>query len=158
MKTKDIENSIDTILKTESIKYVVAAAIGIITFLGLRLVEEVVRAYNLANLPGISNKILVLLSLLLGTLFLLSLFLAYRFYRKTYVKPPSGGYTFFPDPGYYIHNKNKGHYCNPCLAKGYASRLSIHAEDGLKCRLCGEIYISASSETAAFVQYAKNNP
>jgi len=157
MKTEPTGNPTDTILKTESIKYVVASILGIIAFLVLRLGEEVARLYNLSNLPGIQTKVWVLLSSLLGMLFLLSAFLAYRFYRKTYIKPPSGGYLFVVDPGYYIHKKTKGHFCNPCLAKGYASRLSIHSEDGLKCRLCGEVYISASSETAAFIEYTKKN-
>ena len=155
MNTPNQETPTEKILAEESIKYVVASSLGIITFLALRLGQEVVASYNLANLPYIKNKILVLLSLLLGTLFLLSSYLAFRFYRKTHIKPPSGGYVFKPDPGYYIHKKTKGHYCNPCLSRGFSSRLSIHHKDGLKCRLCGEIYISPTSEEAAFIGYIK---
>lgn len=155
MKIKANENPTDKMLKEKLLQYAVASTIGIISFLVLRLGEEVLLLYNLSNLPEVGTKVLVLLSLLLGTLFLLSTFFAYRFYKKTYVKPPSGGYTFQPDPGYYIHEKTKGHYCNPCLAQGYASRLSIHHIDGLKCRLCGEIYIDPKSQHAAFVEYSK---
>ena len=144
-------------LKSELLKYVLAAIIGILTFLCLHLAKELQALYIHLNMPILPNKLLFLLIGILTILFLTTLVFAFIFYQKTYVKPPSGGYIFYPDPGYYMNKKTKGHYCNPCLAKGYASRLSIHHEDGLKCRLCGEIYISPQSYSAAFNEYTKNN-
>jgi len=83
MDIKQQESPIDTLLKTESIKYVVASALGIIAFLVLRLGEEVVKLYNLASLPETGTKVWVLSASLLGMLFLLSSFLAFRFYQST---------------------------------------------------------------------------
>jgi hypothetical protein len=153
MEKEPISNQTETMLKSELIKYVVASALGIIVFLLLQIGKEVAIVYNLATLPEISSRLLFLISMLLGVLFLLTSFLAFRFYRKTHVKPPSGGYLFVVDPGYYYHIKTGGHFCNPCLAKGFASRLSLHHEDGLKCRLCGEVYISPTASSAAFLDY-----
>ena len=68
------------------------------------------------------------------------------------------GFTFVPDPGYYIDNKTKDRLCGPCLQKGTISRLSVHHSDGLKCRTCGEIYISPGSYNAAFSEYADRGP
>jgi hypothetical protein len=154
-KQENPKQAIPTNLKSELLKYALASIIGILSFLSLHLASEVQALYLHASMPVLPNKPLFLIIGILTILFLTSLVSAFIFYRKTYVKPPSGGYTFQPDPGFYIHDKTKGHYCNPCLAKGYASRLSIHHEDGLKCRLCGEVYISQSSQTAAFKEYAK---
>jgi len=36
------------------------------------------------------------------------------------------------------------------------SVLPIHHRDGLKCRLCGEIYISPTSESATWADYQDN--
>lgn len=153
-KQENDKSTIGTNLKTELLRYALAAIIGILSFLFLHLASEVQTLYIRVNMPVLPNRLLFLISGILAILFLTCIVLAFIFYRKTYVKPPSGGYTFQPDPGYYIHNKTKGHYCNPCLAKGYASRLSIHHIDGLKCRLCGEIYIDQKSGRAAFAEYS----
>lgn len=142
-----------TKLKSELSTYVLATIIGILSFLLVRLATGIQALYIHPNMPDIPNSLLFLLIGILTILFLTATIFAFIFYRKTYVKPPSGGYLFIVDPGYYYHKKTKGHYCNPCLAKGFASRLSIHHEDGLKCRLCGEIYISPTASSAAFMAY-----
>jgi len=144
------------LIRSEAIKYITVAVIGACAYLLTKIVVESLTVIDFPILQSIWAKIdLYAISLLLLA-FVVSFGFMVHYRRKSFVLPPSGGYEFFPDPGYYINKKNSGHYCNPCLSKGYASRLSIHHEDGLKCRSCGEIYIDAKSEQAAFAEYAKS--
>ena len=145
-------------IRSEALKYVTGGVLGAISLLLLGLgkeVLEVLPAFQSQPLLDlwhrVQNTLLLLLALVSGLL--IWLMLHYR--KKSLVLPPSGGYEFAPDPGYYVHKKNGGHFCNPCLANGFASRLSIHHIDGLKCRLCGEVYIDPKSQHAAFAEYAK---
>ena len=134
------------------IKNVTAATIGTFSFLIASLYFD-----DLAGLSDLQLETATLLKVL--ALLVLwgswATFLAIIYFRKTYVRPPAGGYDFIEDPGYYRHRKTGGHYCNPCLAKGYASRLSVHHEDGYKCRNCGEVYVPPGSGTAAFESYSE---
>jgi len=141
-------------VKETAVRNVTAGTIGIAAFLLSSLFHEYLPALSPIQL-GSTTQGKVILLLLLWCLW--SSFVAIVYYRKSYVKPPAGGYSFCVDPGYYIHIKTGGHYCNPCLSKGFASRLSIHHIDGLKCRLCREVYIDPKSEHAAFAAYCENN-
>ena len=79
-----------------------------------------------------------------------------HFYKIAKSVPNIDDYTYVKDPGYFVKNKTSQHFCNPCLVdKHIASPLSVHHIDGLKCRLCGEIYIDPKSEHAAFAEYCE---
>jgi len=145
------------LIRGEAIKYITAAVMGVVAYLLTQIVTKSLTVIDVPTLHSLWAKIdLYVLSLLLFAFVTSFGFMVY-YRRKSFVLPPSGGYEFCPDPGYYINKKNGGHYCNPCLSKGYASRLSIHHIDGLKCRTCGEVYIDPKSEQAAFAEYAKKN-
>ena len=145
------------LIRNEAIKYITVAVMGAGAYLLTQIVTVSLSVINIPTLHFLWIKIDLYVLSLLSLAFVASLGFMVYYRRKSFVLPPSGGYEFCPDPGYYINKKNGGHYCNPCLSKGYASRLSIHHIDGLKCRFCGEVYINPNSEQAAFKEYAKNN-
>ncbi len=151
-----MQSNID-LIRSELVKYITVAVIGAGAFLLTKIAMESLTVIDVPVLEAIWEKIDLYVISLLFLAFFTSFGFMIHYRRKSFVLPPSGGYEFRPDPGYYINKKNGGHYCNPCLSKGYASRLSIHHEDGLKCRNCGEVYIDPASEHAAFAEYRKNH-
>lgn len=153
---RDMSSNVD-LIRSEVFKYIIAAVIGAGFYLITKIITESLTVIDIPLLRSIWIKIDLYVMSLLFIACVVSFGFLIHYRRKSFVLPPSGGYEFCPDPGYYINKKNGGHYCNPCLSRGYASRLSIHHEDGLKCRTCSEIYIDPKSEQAAFAEYTKSH-
>lgn len=124
--------------------------IGAVVLVGKELIPpkllDPVSKLSLAQLSG--GLFLAFLALLIYTVIL---------YRRMAARVKLSDFYFVEDPGYYVSKKDGGKYCVACLAKGAASRLSFHHEDGLKCRVCGQVYISPQAYTAAFAAAAKLN-
>ncbi len=138
----------------EHVGKLISLCIGTIAAAFIAIAEKLLPIDELRNGDAmVYVKLIMALLTITIMLCFYTIILKKRFAKKINLK----NYDFVEDPGFYRHKSNSGHYCNPCLSKGIESQLSIHHEDGLKCRVCDEVYIGPKSDLAAFVEYSKRD-
>jgi len=98
----------------------------------------------------------IIISLFLLSIGLIASLMA--IFRKLSAKPNLDDYEYIEDPGFYIHKKTKDKYCGNCVDKhDKLHRLSFHAQKGLICRPCGNIYVSPEDYQSAWKQATQND-